>query len=53
MKQDELMRAGLLLLILSAVILMSSCSVQRETQKSVYDIQFQTPIKFNKLNKCD
>ncbi len=53
MKQDELMRAGLFLLIISAVILMTSCSVQRETHKSVYDIQFQTPIKFNKLNKCD
>jgi hypothetical protein len=53
MKQDELMRAGLLLLILSAVILMSSCSVQRETHKSIYDVQFKSPIKFNKLDKCD
>ena len=52
MKQNELMRAGLLLLILSAVILMTSCSVQRETQKSIYDVQFQSPIKFNKTHKC-
>jgi hypothetical protein len=53
MKQDELMRAGLLLLILSAVMLMSSCSVQRETGRSIYDVQFQSPIKYNKVDKCN
>jgi len=53
MKHDELIRAGVIMIIICLVILMSSCSVQRETQKSIYDVQFQSPIKFNKLNKCD
>ena len=53
MKQEELVRAGVLMIIVCLVILMSSCSVQRETQKNIYDVQFQSPIKFNKFNKCD
>lgn len=53
MKQIELIRVGLLLILVSIFIMLSSCSIQRETSKRIYDIKLQSPIKVNTLNKCD
>ena len=53
MRDLELIRFGLTMLIISLVILlMSSCSVTRETSNRVWDVEFKSPIKVTKLEKC-
>lgn len=54
MKHLELIRFGLIMVIISLVmILMSSCSVTRETSKRVWDVEFKSPIKVTKVEKCN
>lgn len=54
MKDFELLRAGLIMILISLVfILMSSCSVTRETKERVWDVQFKSPIKVTKVEKCN
>ena len=53
MKHIELIRFGLIMVIISLLmILMSSCSVTRETRNSIYDVEFKSPIKVTKVDKC-
>ena len=53
MRHLELIRFGLTMIIISLVIiLMSSCSVTRETSKRVWDVEFNSPIKVTKVEKC-
>ena len=54
MKHLELIRFGLIMVIISLVmILMSSCSVTRETSKRVWDVELKSPIKVTKVEKCN
>lgn len=54
MKQIELIRFGLVMIVISLImILMSSCSVTRETSKRVWDVEFKSPIKVTKVEKCN
>lgn len=54
MRQIELIRAGFVALTIAfLILLLTSCSIQRETSKRIYDIKLQSPIKVNTLNKCD
>jgi hypothetical protein len=54
MKHLELIRFGLIMVLISSVlILMSSCSVTRETKKRVWDVEFKSPIKVTKVEKCN
>lgn len=54
MKHLELIRFGLIMVIISLVmIIMSSCSVTRETKNRVWDVEFKSPIKVTKVEKCN
>ena len=39
--------------VVFSFMLLSSCSVQRETGKRIYNVEFQSPVKVRTLNKCD
>ena len=54
MKHVELIRLGLVMVLISLMfIMMSSCSVTRETKKRVWDVEFKSPIKVTKVEKCN
>jgi len=40
------------LCIVFSFMMLSSCSVHRETGKRIYDVEFQSPVKVKTLNKC-
>ena len=52
MERSELVRVGLILMIIASLICLTSCSVMRETSKNVWTVEFKTPIKVNRINKC-
>ena len=39
--------------VVLSFMMLSSCSVQRETGKRIYNVEFQSPVKVRTLNKCD
>ena len=54
MKNYELIRFGFIMIAISLfTVLMSSCSVTRETSKRVWDVEFKSPIKVTKVEKCN
>ncbi len=54
MKHLELIRFGIIMIVISLIMIVaSSCSVTRETKKRVWDVEFKSPIKVTKVEKCD
>jgi hypothetical protein len=54
MKEIELLRVGIVLVLISiGMMFMTSCTAVRETRKNIWTVDFQSPIKVNKLNKCE
>lgn len=41
------------LTIVFAFMSLSSCSIQRETGKRIYNVEFKSPVKVTKLEKCN
>ena len=39
--------------VVFSFMLLGGCSVQRETGKRIYNVEFQSPVKVRTLNKCD
>jgi hypothetical protein len=50
---QEIIRAVLVLILFLTVASLASCSIQRVTPKSIWDVKIQTPVKVHKYNKCD
>ncbi len=53
MRQIELIRVGVGLIVIAVIMMMTSCSVVRETKKNVWTVDFKSPVKINKLDKCN
>ena len=54
-KKELIVNLWVLLFTLTVVFsftLLTSCSVQRETGKRIYNVEFQSPVKVKTLNKC-
>ena len=52
MRQIELIRVGLVLIAVTLFMMLGSCSVVRETKKNVWTVDFKSPVKINKVDKC-